>query len=79
MSYGHHKILSYQVFTDYANFITDFPENPVLEHTMHDKNFAGASGSYVHLVTMHQDIEHPFVVELPWSVEIQQYIEKNSV
>lgn len=72
-------IISYDVYENYTAFVKDFPANPVLEYVKCSKNFAGVPGGFVHILTMHQDIEDPILIELPWSTEIEMYISKNSV
>ena len=58
-------------YKTFDEFIKRFPCNPILEYIL-DKDI-------MCLIIMHEDIELPFLVEVPFGKQIEDYINKNAV
>ena len=71
--------------TNYASwdaFAVQFRDgvNPILEWKRNKHSMVGGgAGDFAVVLTMHHDMDEPFLVELPWSRAIAQFICTNQV
>ena len=68
-------------FSNYGEFLDDFPKNPVLEYERASTSLFGEKrpGNIMRMITMHVDYQDPVLVELPWCDESVAYATNNYI